>query len=80
VWHGVEEPPIGQRQRLRTGAINDHDGELDCVLVTELLRLGRSAMDLLSTLREFESWKVSVIAMSGTTFDISTPHDRLSLV
>ena len=51
--------------------------EIDCVLVTELSRWGRSTIDLLGTLRELQSWKVSVIAMSGMTFDISTPHGRM---
>ena len=51
--------------------------EIDSVLVTELSRWGRSTIDLLSTLRELESWKVSVIAMSGMTFDLSTPHGRM---
>jgi len=51
--------------------------EIDLVLVTELSRWGRSTIDLLGTLRELESWKVSVIAMSGMTFDLSTPHGRM---
>jgi len=51
--------------------------EIDCVLVTELSRWGRSTIDLLGTLRELESWKVSVIAMSGMTFELSTPHGRM---
>lgn len=51
--------------------------EIDSVLVTELSRWGRSTIDLLSTLRELESWKVSVIAMSGMMFDLSTPHGRM---
>lgn len=51
--------------------------KIDCVLVTELSRWGRSTIDLLGTLRELESWKVSVIAMSGMTFDLSTPHGRM---
>lgn len=51
--------------------------EIDAVLVTELSRWGRSTIDLLNTLRELESWKVSVIAMSGMTFDLSTPHGRM---
>jgi len=51
--------------------------EIDSVLVTELSRWGRSTIDLLSTLRELESWKVSVIAISGMTFDLSTPHGRM---
>lgn len=37
----------------------------------------RSTIDLLSTLRELETWKVSVIAMSGMTFDLSSPHGRM---
>lgn len=51
--------------------------EIDSILVTELSRWGRSTIDLLSTLRELESWKVSVIAMSGMTFDLTTPHGRM---
>lgn len=51
--------------------------DIDAVLVTELSRWGRSTIDLLNTLRELESWKVSVVAMSGMTFDLSTPHGRM---
>ncbi len=51
--------------------------QIDGILVTELSRWGRSTIDLLNTLRELESWKVSVIAMSGMTFDLSTPHGRM---
>ncbi|WP_426575333.1 recombinase family protein (plasmid) [Xenorhabdus stockiae] len=51
--------------------------KIDAILVTELSRWGRSTLDLLNTLRELESWKVSVIAMSGMTFDLSSPHGRM---
>ena len=51
--------------------------KLDGVLVTELSRWGRSTVDLLHTLRELESWKVSVIAMNGMAFDLSSPHGRM---
>jgi putative DNA-invertase from lambdoid prophage Rac len=51
--------------------------EIDVVLVTELSRWGRSTLDLLHTLRELEARRVSVIAMSGLTFDLSTPHGRM---
>jgi putative DNA-invertase from lambdoid prophage Rac len=51
--------------------------EIDAVLVTELSRWGRSTLDLLHTLRELETWRVSVIAMNGLTFDLSTPHGRM---
>lgn len=39
--------------------------KIDAVLVTELSRWGRSTLDLLNTLRQIESQKVSLIAMSG---------------
>lgn len=51
--------------------------EVDAVLVTELSRWGRSTLDLLHTLKELESWRVSVIAMNGLAFDLSTPHGRM---
>jgi putative DNA-invertase from lambdoid prophage Rac len=51
--------------------------ELDAVLVTELSRWGRSTLDLLHTLKELETWRVSVIAMNGLAFDLSTPHGRM---
>ena len=51
--------------------------EIDAVLVTELSRWGRSTLDLLHTLKELETWRVSVIAMNGLAFDLATPHGRM---
>lgn len=51
--------------------------EIDAVLVTELSRWGRSTQDLLDTLHRLAGWKVSVVAMSGMTFEIDTPHGRM---
>jgi putative DNA-invertase from lambdoid prophage Rac len=51
--------------------------EVDAVLVTELSRWGRSTLDLLHTLKELETWRVSVIAVNGLAFDLSTPHGRM---
>lgn len=51
--------------------------QIDAVLVTELSRWGRSTIDLLNTLRELQSSKVSVIAMNDMTFDLSSPHGRM---
>ena len=51
--------------------------EIDAVLVTELSRWGRSTLDLLHTLQQLETWRVSVIAMNGLAFDLSTPHGRM---
>jgi len=51
--------------------------EIDAVLVTELSRWGRSTQDLLSTLNRLASWNVSVVAMSGMTFELNTPHGHM---
>lgn len=51
--------------------------EIDAILVTELSRWGRSTLDLLNTLRQLEGWKVSLIAVSGMTFDVTSPHGRM---
>jgi DNA invertase Pin-like site-specific DNA recombinase len=50
---------------------------IDAVLVTELSRWGRGTLDLLHTLKELETRQVSVIAVSGLAFDLSTPHGRM---
>ena len=50
---------------------------IDAVLVTELSRWGRSTTDLLATLKELEARRVSVIALNGMAFDLSTPHGRM---
>lgn len=51
--------------------------EIDAILVTELSRWGRSTIDLISTLQELESYRVSLIAITGMTFDLATPHGRM---
>jgi len=50
---------------------------IDAVLVTELSRWGRSTQDLLQTLEQLARWNVSIVAMSGMTFELSTPHGRM---
>jgi putative DNA-invertase from lambdoid prophage Rac len=51
--------------------------QIDAVLVTELSRWGRSTTDLLITLKDLEAWHVSVIALNGMAFDLTTPHGRM---
>lgn len=51
--------------------------KIDAVLVTELSRWGRSTQDLLETMGRLAGWKVSVVAMSGMTFELETPHGRM---
>lgn len=51
--------------------------KIDAVLVTELSRWGRSTTDLLDTLNKLSGWNVSVVAMSGMTFELTTPHGRM---
>jgi putative DNA-invertase from lambdoid prophage Rac len=50
---------------------------IDAVLITELSRWGRSTTDLLATLKELEAWRVSLVALNGMTFDLTTPHGRM---
>jgi putative DNA-invertase from lambdoid prophage Rac len=51
--------------------------QIDTVLVTELSRWGRSTLDLLHTLEELEVRRVSVIALNGMAFDLSTSSGRM---
>ena len=51
--------------------------EIDVVLVSELSRWGRSTTDLLATLREMEARRVSLVALNGMAFDLTTPHGRM---
>jgi putative DNA-invertase from lambdoid prophage Rac len=50
---------------------------IDAVLVAEVSCWGRSTTDLLATLKELETPRVSVIAMNGMAFDLSSPHGRM---
>ena len=51
--------------------------QVDAVLVTELSRWGCSTLDLLETLRELEARRVSVVALSGMTFDLASATGRM---
>lgn len=53
------------------------DRRIDGVLVTELTRWGRSTLDLVKTLHDFQVWNVSLIAQTGLQFDMSTPQGKL---
>jgi putative DNA-invertase from lambdoid prophage Rac len=51
--------------------------EIDAILVTELSRWGRSTQDLVQTLDDLHSWKVSVLAQTGLSFHLSTASGKL---
>jgi Resolvase, N terminal domain len=51
--------------------------EIDAILVTELSRWGRSTQDLVQTVDDLHSWKVSVLAQTGLSFDLSTASGKL---
>jgi hypothetical protein len=51
--------------------------KIDAILVTELSRWGRSTQDLVQTLDDLHSWKVSVLAQTGLSFDLSTSTGKL---
>jgi putative DNA-invertase from lambdoid prophage Rac len=50
---------------------------IDTILVTELSRWGRSTIDLVHTLQTLQAWNVSLIALNGMQFDLTTPQGRL---
>ena len=80
VLHAFRETESGakdnRKQRNKVIALAQ-SRKIDAILVTELSRWGRSTVDLLGTLNRLESWNVSLVAMSGMTFDLSTPHGRM---
>jgi DNA invertase Pin-like site-specific DNA recombinase len=45
--------------------------KIDAILVTELSRWGRSTQDLVQTLDDLHNWKVSVLAQTGLSFDLT---------
>src|SRR5215510_8105807 len=51
--------------------------EIDAILVTELSRWGRSTQDLVQTLDDLHGWKVSVLAQTGLSFELSTASGKL---
>ena len=51
--------------------------KIDAILVTELSRWGRSTKDLVQTLDDLHSWKVSVLAQNGLAFDLNTSTGKL---
>ena len=57
--------------------INTQARKVDAILVTELSRWGRSTQDLLDTMNKLAGWNVSVVARSGMTFELETPHGRM---
>ncbi len=50
---------------------------INAILVTELSRWGHSTQHLLDTLNRLSGWRVSVVAMSGMTFEVDTPYGRM---
>ena len=51
--------------------------KIDAILVTELSRWGRSTQDLVQTLDDLHGWRVSVLAQTGLSFDLSTASSKL---
>jgi putative DNA-invertase from lambdoid prophage Rac len=84
----AEHKIVGVFKETASGARNDRverkkvmalarNHEIDAILVTELSRWGRSTQDLVQTLDDLHSWKVSVLAQTGLTFDLSTSSGKL---
>lgn len=67
---------LDRAERKRVMALAQ-DRRIDVVLVTELTRWGRSTIDLVQTLQALQAWGVSLIAQTGLTFDLATPHGKM---
>lgn len=67
---------LDRAERKRVMALAQ-DRRIDLVLVTELTRWGRSTIDLVQTLQALQTWGVSLIAQTGLTFDLVTPHGKM---
>lgn len=50
---------------------------IDCILVSEMTRWGRSVVDLLDTLSLLQTWGVKIVAQTGLNFDFSTPGGKI---
>jgi putative DNA-invertase from lambdoid prophage Rac len=51
--------------------------EIDVILVTELTRWGRSMLDPFHTLQDLQSWDVSLVAQTGSQFDLRSAQGKL---
>jgi DNA invertase Pin-like site-specific DNA recombinase len=79
---------VGVFKETASGAKSDHierkkvmalaqAREIDAIIVTELSHWGRSTQDLVQTLDDLHSWKVSVLAQTGLSFDPATANGKL---
>lgn len=66
---------LGRAERRKVVAVAQAR-QFNAVLVTELSRWGRSTTDLLTTLKQLEVRRVSVVALNAMTLDLTTPHGR----
>src|SRR5262245_5546636 len=55
----------------------DQGRKIDAILVTKLSRWGRSTPDLVQTLDDLHGWGISVLALNGLSFDLSTSNGKL---
>src|SRR5262245_51243032 len=55
----------------------DQGRKIDAILVTKLSRWGRSTPDLVQTLDDLHGWGISVLALNGLSFDLSTSQGKL---
>jgi putative DNA-invertase from lambdoid prophage Rac len=72
----LEEVDGGRPERAKVLALA-RAPKIDAILVTELGRWGRSTQDLVQTLDDLHGWKVSVLAQTGLSFDLSTASGKL---
>ena len=77
VWKETASGASSDRSERQKVMAQAQARQIDAVLVTELTRWGRSALDLIHTLQELQSWGVSLMAQTGLQFDLSTSQGKL---
>ena len=77
IWKEISSGAKNARPKRKAVMALAQKRQIDAVLVTELTRWGRSTLDLVETLHDFQAWNVSLIAQAGLQFDLSTPQGKL---
>ncbi len=77
IWKEVGSGTKANRSERKKVMALAQDRQIDAIVVTELTRWGRSAIDLIQSLQELQAWGISLRAQTGLQFDLSTPQGKI---
>jgi putative DNA-invertase from lambdoid prophage Rac len=77
VWKETASGAKDDRQQRQEVLALAQARKIDVILVTELTRWGRSMLDLLHTLRDLQSWNISLVAQTGLQLDLRSAQGKL---